>query len=445
MIYKRIEILHNSENMKELFDVAVIGAGMAGILAARDLSQKGHSVVLLEGRDRVGGRTFTTEAFGTELELGGTYVHWTHPTIWHELQRHGIPIIPPLDSQKTYWLADDDVHSGTMNDYYEAVNPLMSQFVHDARSQFPMPFNVSASASDVDQQSLEDRIISLNLSAYERDVLEGAMSGLVHSYKEQGVAQLLQGVSGTFGDYNGFFETASFWHIEGGTKRLANAIMSESTATIRLETPIQSISDNGSLVTVTTRAGEIIHSRFVISAMPINTLGDITIEPELPGPVQSLIDSKNPVMASKIYVRVKGTIEPFNAFAPAGKSPINAARVESRYEGDTLIMCICSDAAAIQANDHAAVQDALRKFVPDIEVVDTASHDWGTDEFSQGGWGWYRPGKLTGAAPLMRQPHGRIFFAGSDIASLGAGFIEGAMQTGVVAAREVASALAVGE
>ncbi|KAB8262275.1 hypothetical protein BDV32DRAFT_157408 [Aspergillus pseudonomiae] len=431
--------------MKELFDVAVIGAGMAGILAARDLSQKGHSVVLLEGRDRVGGRTFTTEAFGTELELGGTYVHWTHPTIWHELQRHGIPIIPPLDSQKTYWLADDDVHSGTMNDYYEAVNPLMSQFVHDARSQFPMPFNVSASASDVDQQSLEDRIISLNLSVYERDVLEGAMSGLVHSYKEQGVAQLLQGVSGTFGDYNGFFETASFWHIEGGTKRLAKAIMSESTATIRLETPIQSISDNGSLVTVTTRAGEIIHSRFVISAMPINTLGDITIEPELPAPVQSLIDSKNPVMASKIYVRVKGTIEPFNAFAPAGKSPINAARVESRYEGDTLIMCICSDAAAIQANDHAAVQDALRKFVPDIEVVDTASHDWGTDEFSQGGWGWYRPGKLTGAAPLMRQPHGRIFFAGSDIASLGAGFIEGAMQTGVVAAREVASALAVGE
>ncbi|OGM46602.1 amine oxidase [Aspergillus bombycis] len=431
--------------MKDFFDVAVIGAGMAGILAARDLSQKGHSVVLLEGRDRVGGRTFTTEAFGTELELGGTYVHWTHPTIWHELQRHGIPIFAPLNAEKAYWLADDDVHWGTMNDYYEAVNPLMSQFVHDARSQFPMPFNVSAVASDVDQQSLEDRIISLNLSAYERDVLEGAMSGLVHSYREQGVAQLLQGVSGTFGDYNGFFETASFWHIEGGTKRLGNAIMSESAAMLRLQTPIQSISDNGSLVTVTTRAGEVIHSRFVISAMPINTLGDITIEPELPAPAQSMINSKNPVMASKIYVRVKGTIEPFNAFAPAGKSPINAARAESRYEGDTLIMCICSDAAAIDANDHMAVQDALRKFVPDIEVIDTASHDWGTDEFSQGGWGWYRPGKLTGAAPLMRQPHGRIFFAGSDIASLGAGFIEGAMQTGVVAARQVASALAIEE
>ncbi|KJJ35240.1 amine oxidase [Aspergillus flavus AF70] len=431
--------------MKELFDVAVIGAGMAGILAARDLSQKGHSVVLLEGRDRVGGRTFTTEAFGTELELGGTYVHWTHSTIWHELQRHDISIFPPLDSEKAYWLADGDVHSGTINDYYEALNPLMSRLVHDARSQFPMPFNVSASANEVDQESLEDRIVSLGLSAYERDILEGAMSGLVHSYREQGVAQLLQGVSGTFGDYNGFFETASFWHIEGGTKRLAAAMMSESTATLRLQTPVQSISDNGSFVTVTTRGDEDIHARFVITALPINTLDNITIKPELPAPVQNMIDSKNPVMASKIYVRAKGTIEPFNAFAPAGKNPINAARVESRYEGDTLIMCICSDAAAIQANDHEAVQEALRKFVPEIEVVDTASHDWGTDEFSQGGWGWYRPGNLTGAAPLMRQRHGRIFFAGSDIASLGAGFIEGAMQTGVIAAREVATALANGE
>ncbi|KAF5858092.1 hypothetical protein ETB97_004900 [Aspergillus alliaceus] len=427
--------------MKELFDVAVIGAGLAGILAARDLSQKGHSVVLLEGRDRIGGRTYTTEAFGDQVELGGTYVHWTHPTIWHELQRHDISILPPLNSEKTYWLADGSVHSGTAAEYFETVNPLMMQLVGDAREKFPAPFQVT-NTTESDEQSIQDRIQSMKLSTYESDVLKGTMSGLVHSYSEQGIAQLLQGVSGTFGDYSGFFETASFWHLVGGTKRLADAIMAESSATVRLSTPIQSISDNGSHPTVTTRSGEKINARFVITALPINTLGDVTITPELPEAARIMIEEKNPVVASKIYVRVKGEIEPFIAFAPAGKHPINSARVEKRHDGDTLIMCICSDAAAIKADDHDAVEAALRAFVPDIKVVDTASYDWAADEFSQGGWGWYRPGMLTEAAPLMRQPHGRIYFAGSDIASLGAGFIEGAMQTAVVAAREVAAALA---
>lgn len=427
--------------MKEFFDVAVIGAGMAGILAARDLSQKNYSVVLLEGRDRVGGRTYTAPAFGDKVDLGGTYVHWTQPTVWQELQRYNINISLPLDAETTYWLADGHVHSGSMEKYFEAVNPAMSQLVGDARLHFPMPFHVDASQTEIDAMSLADRIDRLGLSTYERDALEGSLSGLVHSFSDQGLAQLLQGVSSTFGDYNAYFETASFWHLEGGTTRLAESIMSESTAKLHLSTPIKSISDYGSSITVTTRDGDHIHARFAIAALPINTLGDITIKPNLEKPVRTMLNQKNPVLASKLYVRVKGEIKPFNALAPAGKHPINAARVEKYHQGDTLIMCICSDAGAIDAHDPDSVQAALRKFVPELEVVDVVSHDWAADEFSEGGWGWYRPGKLTGAAPLMRKPHGRIYFAGSDIASVGVGSIEGALQTGMFAAREVTAAL----
>jgi hypothetical protein len=54
------------------YDVAVIGAGFAGVTAARDLTLAGHSVVHLEARDRIGGRTFVGEAFGRQVEYGGT-------------------------------------------------------------------------------------------------------------------------------------------------------------------------------------------------------------------------------------------------------------------------------------------------------------------------------------------------------------------------------------
>lgn len=427
----------------EEFDVAVIGAGMAGITAARDLSNKGLSVVVFEARDRIGGRTYLEKGLGDKIELGGAYVHWTQPHVWHELQKHGISLLPPLAANKAYWLADGSVRSGTEEEYYKALGPVMTQFFADARERFPLPFMINAvDNSDIERESIEDRIKSLGLSAYHRDVLDGALAGVVHKHKDHGIAQLLHCVATYFGDYKAFFETASFWAIEGGTKRLIDAILSESDAEIRLSTPVTAIQDHGSKVSITTRADQKVLVRSAIVAVPLNTLVDIKITPSLPRPVTKMIEQKNPIMASKIWARVRGEIEGFAAFAPVGKHPINAARTERYHDGDTLIMCICSDAAAIRADDRLAVQAALRRFVPDIEVVDTASHSWAEDEFSKGGWMMHRPGHLTGGAAQIRQGHGRIRFAGSDIASLDAGAIEGAMESAAAAARDVVAALA---
>lgn len=428
--------------MVENYDVAVIGAGFAGLIAARDLSVQGYSVILLEARDRIGGRTYTGEAFGRQVEFGGTYVHWTQPNMWHELQRHHIPLAVPLEPAKVYWLADGATHSGTPEKYGAAVAPLIGRYFADARAQFPLPFDVNAvDTSAIEQETLEDRLNSLQLSAYERDLLDGAMAALVTDYKAHGVAQLLACVATYFGHWEAFFETAGTWPIEGGTKRLVDAILAESNAELRLSTPVVSVEDDGSGVTVATRSDDRIHARAAVVALPLNTLSDIAITPDVPPAARTMIDEKNPIMGSKIWVRAKGEIEPFQAVAPVGKNPVNAARVEYHADGDTFIMCLCSNAAAIDAADREAVQRALRSFVPDIEVVETACHDWTTDEFSKGGFMLHRPGHFTTGAVELRKPHGRIHFAGSDIAGMDAGAIEGAMDTGAHAARNVAAVL----
>jgi predicted NAD/FAD-dependent oxidoreductase len=73
-----------------LFDVIVIGAGYAGLTAARDLTASGAKVLLLEARDRIGGRTFTSTIDGHKFEMGGTYVHWAQPSVWREIARYGM-------------------------------------------------------------------------------------------------------------------------------------------------------------------------------------------------------------------------------------------------------------------------------------------------------------------------------------------------------------------
>jgi monoamine oxidase len=73
-------------------DVVVIGAGFAGLVAARELGRAGFGVLVLEARDRVGGRTWTDRRLGHDLELGGTWVHWVQPHTWAEMTRYGSPV-----------------------------------------------------------------------------------------------------------------------------------------------------------------------------------------------------------------------------------------------------------------------------------------------------------------------------------------------------------------
>jgi monoamine oxidase len=420
----------------------VIGAGFAGVTAARDLSAEGRSVIHLEARGRVGGRTHTGEAFGREVEFGGTYVHWTQPNVWRELQRHNIPLARPLDVDTVHWLAGGTVHSGNQTDYHSAVAPLTAQFFTDARTWFPRPFDVSAvDTSAIEKETLAGRLDSLNLSDHDRDVLDGVLATLVHSYSEQGLAQMLLWASVNFGEWGAFLEAAGHCPIKGGTRRLIDAVLGESTAELRLSTPVSAIEDDGCGVTVTTRAGEQIRARAAVVALPLNTLSEVTITPEVAAPVRAMIDRKHPMRTAKILARVRGEIEPFYAFAPVGKNPVNTARVEYRHEGDTLVVCFVSDASVLSAEDREGVQAALRTFVPDIDVLETAGHDWVGDPYSQGTWVHHRPGSLTQAAPQLRKPHGRIHFAGGDIATLGVGGIEGAMETGAGAARDIAAAL----
>lgn len=66
-----------TSSIHDSYDVVIVGTGFAGLIAARNLGQNpNHRVLLLEGRDRIGGRTWTAKALGEEFEMGGTWVHW---------------------------------------------------------------------------------------------------------------------------------------------------------------------------------------------------------------------------------------------------------------------------------------------------------------------------------------------------------------------------------
>ena len=80
------------ENEDAGYDVIVIGGGFAGVAAARELSWRGRKTLLLEARDRLGGRTWTTRFSDHDIDVGGTWIGWSQPNVWSEMMRYELPI-----------------------------------------------------------------------------------------------------------------------------------------------------------------------------------------------------------------------------------------------------------------------------------------------------------------------------------------------------------------
>src|SRR5918992_3458642 len=95
------------------FDVIVVGGGFAGLTAARELGHAGRRVLVLEARDRLGGRAYTSHLAGSHIELGGAFVHWFQPHVFAEMTRYGISHEIPPEPTRWFYMSQGRVHEST--------------------------------------------------------------------------------------------------------------------------------------------------------------------------------------------------------------------------------------------------------------------------------------------------------------------------------------------
>jgi monoamine oxidase len=110
-------------------------------------------------------------------------------------------------------------------------------------------------------------------------------------------------------------------------------------------------------------------------------------------------------------------------------------------DGDSLLVGFGPRAAALDPQDTDAVRAALRPMLPGVEVVATTGHDWMADELSQATWPMMRPNQLTRYLAELQRPEDGLHLAGSEYANGWAGFVDGAIESGMTTARHVAAAL----
>ncbi len=417
-----------------MHDVIVIGGGFAGVTAAREAAREGRTVLLLEARDRLGGRTWTARWDGRDIEYGGGWVHWHQPHTWSEIMRAGLHVDLSEDAQDAGWYVGEERRSGTIEERDAIAERGWNRFVAGCDEYLPQPYDPLLRATNlasVDSLTIAERVDQLGLGEEERDVLVAELESVAHGPLDDAGAlsiarwHQLSGGSLALTQYTGGRVT-----LRDGTRSLLESIHRPDLHETRLATPVAAISQSGGLAEVHTRAGETLACHRVVVAVPLNTLGRIAFEPALSAVKQEGIALGQASRGIKIFIRARGPERLVNTIRPG--HPFGYLDTEWLLEDGTQIMIgFGLDAAVIDASDLPSVQRALDEIIPGYEALAATAHDWLADEFSLGTWAIHRPGWYTRYHTEMQRPEGVVLLAGSDLANGWSGFIDGAIESGL--------------
>lgn len=428
------------------YDIAVIGGGFAGVTAARDCRENGYSTVILEARNRLGGRTFTSEFEGHRVELGGAWIHWSQPFVWSEKERYGLDIIetPGFAPDKMLLRLNGEAVELSEADVV-AVMEAFSTYTAAARSVFERPFDTRHTWPQVleaDKISARAHLDSLDFTPLQRAAMDSLLASIAHNYSDQVsyYDSLRWSALAGYNDMLLWMDAVGRFKFRDGTSALIDKMIADGQPDVRLQTPIKRVEDLGDRVKITTNRGETLVAAAAVIALPMNVLNNVEFNPPLAGGVIEAAQQRHTGLGIKLYIRARGNLG--KVFMMADSSH-RLSNIFSYHEAEdhTILVAFGADPEALDMYDEAAVQDSLREFLPTAEVESTFGYDWVLDPYSQGTYASYRPGWMAKYYNDFQLNPGRLYFAQGDHGDGWRGFIDGAIGAGARAADRIAGRL----
>jgi monoamine oxidase len=446
-------------------DVCIVGAGLAGLTAARHLSQAGRSVAVLEARDRVGGRVWTkTTRDGVPVDMGACFVGPQHDRMLALTKEMGVTTF------KTFVEGDNVLATGGKVRRYRGDIPRISPVALLSAGQAIVRMNAMAKkvpvdapwdapkAADWDTLSVRawlspahvptrlarDLIEATVRACFAAELSEVSFLNWLFLVRSAGGVESLMNIAGGYQD-------AQF---EGGVGQVPGAMAAELGDAVVLGTPVTSVMATADRVEVR-GAGCTVSARRVVLALPRALAAGIRFEPALPADHALLIHQ---VPAGTEVKMVAVYDEPFWRH-----DGISGATVATDDDIEiTLDTCqpnhsqgvVAGYAAGPRARTLATLGQAKRRdvFVRMLmrrlgprasSPVEVLEQNWAQEEWTRGcSMGHFPTGVLTQYGRRLREPVGRVHWAGTETASTSYGSMDGAVRSGERVCEEILRASA---
>jgi monoamine oxidase len=447
--------------------VVVVGAGLAGLSAARRLVVSGVEVLVLEARDRVGGRTEgCATADGSPIELGGQWVGPTQTRLHGLIAELGLETFPTWnDGEVLVRLGGRQQRMASTPGASPRLNPFvladlaqgLARFERQAaRVSLTEPWR-SHRAAELDGQTLETWLRRTLRTETGRTYLRVACEAVfaVSASELSALHALFYAHSGTSLDtLVAVAGGAQQDRIVGGAVRIAQTLAAELGDRIRLGAPVRRIDQDERGVTVTTRSGESVTAAQAIITLPPTLAGRLEYHPVLPSWRDQLtqrMPAGSVIKCSAVYPRPFWRDRGLNGQVASEEGPVKVTFDNSPPSGSPgiLVGFLEADdgrywAQRSPAERRRAVLDSFVGHLGPEAADPTEFHerDWMAEEFSRGCYGGHLPpGAWTAYGPALRAPVGRIHWAGAECSPVWNGYMEGAVRSGEATADEVAALL----
>ena len=417
----------------ERADVLILGAGMAGLSAAHALVDTDLDVLVLEARDRLGGRTHTDRHFaGFPLELGAEFVHGASVKTWEWIERLGL--------RTAHWRKEEDswvrLADGRRLTMTEA-RRLSPAF--DLTRSWDLPAVPARPFESFDRYLRRIGFDDEQLDYVRRSFANAAGESLRHLDAEAMLASIRSLASDGSEDHR----------MLDGYRAIIEAL--GIGLEIVTETVVTSVVATHDGVSVTASDGRLFEARAAIVTLPLGVLasGDVTFDPPLAHTKGAALAGLGMGPVIKLVYRFAERLTPpeVQAVYAAGRAPMWWSPSAGNQTDAVVWTAFVSGDGAVDllrlgkegALDHAL--DSLRRELgrPGLKPLDALLVDWPNDPFAYGGYSYVRPGHF-GVREHLAAPTPPLFWAGEATAvEAHAATVHGAMLSGERAAYEVLS------
>ncbi len=425
-----------SEHDPEIYDVIVLGAGMAGLATGHALLDDELDVLVLEARDRLGGRVHTDRQFaGFPLELGAEFIHGERATTWRWVDRLGLAT----------------VHWNKLDDSWVRLADGRRLTMREARAASPaLEVTRTWELPDVPPRPLESFGAYLRRLGFDHERLDYVRRAFANA----------AGESMRFLDATAMLASIEAYELDGEEDfRIVEGFGAIVEALglgleILTESEVTRVRWGPEGVETTTSDGRTYRGRTAVITLPLGVLqaGGVEFDPPLPeskvgalaglgmGPVAKFVYQFTEALTPDEIQAVYAAGNPPMWWSPSAAQPDTEAVVWSALvSGDGLV-------ELLRLGEEDALERALEAFRlevgrPGLRPLQAKLVDWSSDPYARGGYSHVRPGHF-GAREVLAEPTPPLFWAGEATAfDERAATVHGALLSGERAAVEVRRAL----